>query len=301
MAFPEPTAQGHCLSALAVATLFYPGFPLYCAQGIDLLAALVHRRKTNAALATELVRQSRRHNLAGAERERLCRWGLRNPVLPASVVKALSVLVALGSPALDRSLEADANIASDTLALVRLNCVAPPQAVSEAWREYVVGECERSRRPADAADALDRHARDIASSGLAALGTAVADSGLLLALSKPAAPLHPSGALARREALSESTKAVLSRGELERQAGIASTDFAQKAAVEEEKVDEVNDGEDEHEPPPPYVQVETPRVATLAFGGDLGSLSVLRLVDGLNAAVSPRGLLYSPFSFKVCA
>ena len=102
---------------------------------------MVHRKRTSKALATELVRQVRRHNVAGAEHERLCRWGLRRPTAVASVVKLLTALILLESPAVDRSLEVDAHVPSETLALARLSRVAPEKALAEAWREYVTGEC----------------------------------------------------------------------------------------------------------------------------------------------------------------
>ena len=240
-----------------------------------MLSSLCHRRHSNPALATELVRQARRHNLCGAERERLCRWGLRSPVLVASVVKCLSLLAGLSSPALDRALEADANIPVETLALARLARLAPRRALRDAWMEYSNGECERGNRAADNADAIEVMAQGAGNSGITSLGTAVAESGLLLALGAPAEAPNPLGRSARREAAFE-----LVRREME-------------AGPAEAEIDD--------DPPPPYSEAlsnqpeipkalealaSPPRVVTLSFGGSLGTLNVQRLLDALSTAVS---------------
>ena len=241
-------------------------------QGLDLLAALVHRRKNNAALATELMRQARRHNFAGAERERLCRWGASDSILAAGVVKALTLLAGLESPAVDRCLEADANVPPETLALLRLASVAPQRALQDAWREWVRGECTSGRDAGSMADTAEAQV----ASGTASLGPAIADAGLLLALSGPALLPQPAAGEARQSMHEQAlTAQVEPPSDLDGSASLnespqKSSKFVPDHARKREGVEEGS----------------TPQVLTLTFRGALGQFSVQTLLATLAGEVA---------------
>ena len=57
----------------------------------------------------------------------------------ASVIRCLSILAALDSSPVDRSLEADGKVPPETVALARLYRAAPSKGLDQAWKQYVEG------------------------------------------------------------------------------------------------------------------------------------------------------------------
>jgi len=159
-------------------------------EAVEALEALQQRARTTGALASELVRQARRHALAQGERERFLRFGRKVVGGAESVVRMLTTLARLGSPSLDEELETQANVPNATVIMSRLQ-QTPSPALTKVWKQWRALETQRG-------------------GGGSGGGMGGGDEeekrtdGLLLAMSRP----PPVNAMARAQALTAATEPV---------------------------------------------------------------------------------------------